>query len=94
MLLVYHGYKCLETCHVVSYIAECPRGYYGDRCNETCGNCLEKSACRHDTGQCETGCAEGFTGSLCVQGTLSLLRGNDCECIMRRCYHDEVDQKI
>ena len=52
----------------VSYIAVCPPGYYGDRCNETCGACLGKSTCRHDTGQCETGCAEGFTGSLCAQG--------------------------
>ncbi|XP_076469550.1 uncharacterized protein LOC143299914 isoform X3 [Babylonia areolata] len=46
---------------------ECPDGFYGEGCNQTCANCRDISECRHDTGQCTGQCAEGFTGLYCAE---------------------------
>ena len=53
--------------------------------------------CRHDTGHCQSGCTEGFTGNLCVQGTLPFFFffiHNDGNCVVCQYYHYEADQKI
>ncbi|KAL8605912.1 hypothetical protein ACOMHN_059702 [Nucella lapillus] len=47
--------------------SECPSGYYGAGCNQTCGQCRNNSECRHDTGVCTGQCAGGFTGLYCAQ---------------------------
>lgn len=43
--------------------------WYGDNCHQQCiGHCRYNSTCNHVTGQCERGCAAGWTGTLCDRG--------------------------
>ena len=46
-------------------LSECDLGTYGDKCNETCGNCLDLNECHHSNGTCLTGCKAGYDGALC-----------------------------
>ena len=46
-------------------LSECDLGTYGDKCNETCGNCEDLSECHHGNGTCLTGCKAGYHGTLC-----------------------------
>lgn len=44
-------------------------GWYGYNCSQQCaGHCTDSSTCNHVTGQCDEGCAAGWTGSLCDKG--------------------------
>ena len=46
-------------------LSECDLGTYGDKCNETCGNCQDQTKCHHSNGTCLTGCSAGYDGALC-----------------------------
>ena len=51
----------------VSYPLACSPGFYGQRCSQSCPQCLHSDgACHHISGHCE--CLTGFYGSLCNQG--------------------------
>ena len=39
---------------------ECEKGKYGLYCKETCGACLNETACDHKTGSCYSGCKTGW----------------------------------
>lgn len=43
----------------------CPHGYYGDKCADKCGKCLNNQTCDNVNGTCTRGCDEGFKGDLC-----------------------------
>lgn len=38
----------------------CENGKYGLDCKETCGACLNDTACDHKTGSCYSGCKTGW----------------------------------
>lgn len=47
--------------------------WYGVNCSQKCtGHCREGTLCNHVTGQCERGCAAGWTGTLCETGAFSI----------------------
>lgn len=50
-------------------LSDCKEGWYGVNCSQQCvGYCRDGSTCHHVTGQCNEGCAAGWTGSLCKKG--------------------------
>lgn len=57
------------TCIIVrKYIADCPLGFYGKNCSTECSlNCHVLSDCDRSTGQCKSGCKQGWTGNTCDQ---------------------------
>lgn len=77
------GY-CLQSYYLLSlskskeyvfwHYLECDAGTYGERCNETCGNCLDNAICNHVDGNCSTGCAAGYQGILCKMGKPDTLK--------------------
>lgn len=46
----------------------CSNGYFGRKCLDTCGKCLDDKACGSVNGTCIGGCVEGFKGELCKTG--------------------------
>ncbi|XP_021348520.1 uncharacterized protein LOC110447269, partial [Mizuhopecten yessoensis] len=42
----------------------CVAGFYGSQCLKSCGSCQGVS-CDKDTGDCTTGCTDGWTGNEC-----------------------------
>lgn len=46
----------------------CPNGYFGRKCLETCGKCLDDQTCDRVNGTCLGGCHEGLKGELCKIG--------------------------
>lgn len=46
----------------------CPNGYFGRKCLETCGKCLDDRKCDNVDGTCIDGCNAGFKGDLCKRG--------------------------
>lgn len=56
------------------HIKDCKEGWYGDNCTKQClGHCIDGVACNHVTGQCDTGCDAGWTGTMCENGNFALL---------------------
>ncbi|KAK7489685.1 hypothetical protein BaRGS_00019080, partial [Batillaria attramentaria] len=45
----------------------CSPGFYGETCFSPCTNCAGNGICSKQTGECETGCVEGWTGPTCAQ---------------------------
>lgn len=43
-------------------------GYFGRKCLDTCGKCLDDKTCDNDNGTCLGSCGEGFKGELCKTG--------------------------
>lgn len=53
----------------VFYVTECGEGWYGVNCSQHCGgHCKDNMKCNHVTGQCDEGCATGWTGTTCSKG--------------------------
>lgn len=53
-----------------SFITECGEGWYGINCSLQCvGHCRDNTTCNHVTGQCDKGCAAGWTGLQCIKGS-------------------------
>ena len=42
----------------------CPDGKFGNKCKHDC-YCLNSEICDKDSGQCDSGCAPGWTGDGC-----------------------------
>lgn len=51
-------------------LLECRYGYYGERCSNECGHCLNNTACHHVTGTCENGCEPGYKAPNCTDGII------------------------
>ncbi|KAH3711620.1 hypothetical protein DPMN_071291 [Dreissena polymorpha] len=61
------------SCHINGTCTRgCNGNFYGPSCetpcSEHCARFENAFACSSDTGRCMFGCAEGFTGSICMQG--------------------------
>jgi len=53
-----------------SVYAVCESGFYGDDCEQKCGNCAGyKNDCQLKTGKCLVGCKEGWFGLKCDRQT-------------------------
>lgn len=62
----------IDTFCIISYIMlECSYGYYGERCSNKCGQCLNSTACHHVTGTCVNGCEPGYKAPNCTEGITS-----------------------
>lgn len=55
----------------ISFIA-CLHGYYGGKCAEKCGNCLNNETCNNVNGTCTDGCTGGFKEDLCKTSMILL----------------------
>lgn len=51
-------------------LLECRYGYYGERCSNECGHCLNNTACHHVTGTCVNGCEPGYKAPNCTKGII------------------------
>lgn len=47
------------------FFSACTNGTFGEKCKLTCGHCYGNSACDHVNGSCASGCASGWTGTVC-----------------------------
>lgn len=57
----------LFTFYIVS---GCPYRRYGDNCDHVCSeNCLGQGQCDLISGNCLSGCSDGWVGEQCYQGT-------------------------
>lgn len=45
---------------------ECMAGFYGDACSNSCGHCLNNTACHH------VGCESGYRAPNCSIGMIQL----------------------
>lgn len=48
--------------------SECIAGSYGENCNNSCGHCLNETACDHVTGICDVECDPGYQTPYCTEG--------------------------
>lgn len=69
MLIKSNDFK--STCiYVHVYIllnSECPVGHYGIGCMELCsGHCINSEPCGHVSGECPSGCQDGYIGTDCA----------------------------
>lgn len=55
-----------------SFLIECMVGFYGDKCNSSCGHCLNNTACHHITGVCNQQCEPGYQAPNCTEGIILL----------------------
>lgn len=57
------------------FLTECIEGWHGTNCSQQCvGHCRDGASCNHVTGQCDKGCAAGWTGLQCTKGSTSTLK--------------------
>ena len=47
-------------------LVECSDGYYGDKCQIACGNCLHEKRCDRLNGTCYHGCKDHFKDLECT----------------------------
>eukprot|EP00105_Crassostrea_gigas_P039175 XP_019923323.1 PREDICTED: uncharacterized protein LOC109618913 [Crassostrea gigas] len=64
----YSEYAFSDLCEVEVY--ECDNRKYGDGCQKSCGQCVNKTQCDHVIGTCPQGCEAGYKGQMCDQGQL------------------------
>ncbi|XP_052791564.1 multiple epidermal growth factor-like domains protein 11 [Mya arenaria] len=74
----------LVVCEVQAYIV-CPAGFYGDRCEDTCGNCVQNDTCHGIIGRCSNGCAAGWREDLCKTGCQNGTFGENCNMTCGAC---------
>ena len=69
MTVVFHLFDVFELfiCHLIKeeFFLECEGGKYGRNCMLDCGMCLNKEACDGVNGECQSGCAAGYSGETC-----------------------------
>nr|XP_022311501.1 uncharacterized protein LOC111116789 isoform X2 [Crassostrea virginica] len=72
---------------------KCGNGTYGLNCSEDCGACLNDTDCHHVTGECPSGCEQGWkTTNKCDRGCIDGRYGNNCGeycskfCMNQRCH--------
>ncbi|XP_021350114.1 uncharacterized protein LOC110448269 [Mizuhopecten yessoensis] len=65
--------NCQDTlCHRSSGECEvCAAGFYGSQCLKSCGKCRGVS-CDKSTGDCATGCTDGWTGNTCDANVVTI----------------------
>ena len=55
-----------------THISECPNGYYGPDCIQSCSqhHCKMDTVCDRSNGiiNCQGGCQPGYTGDTCKEG--------------------------
>lgn len=73
---------------------ECPAGYYGDRCSNSCGFCLDNSTCHHETGVCEQGCRPGYQTPKCISACDKRKYGINCSIPCGNCHEFEQSYHI
>ncbi|CAL1532209.1 unnamed protein product [Lymnaea stagnalis] len=85
----------LSLCEVEIYgDSDCPFGYYGRECNNTCNCAVEGEVCIVSTGGCPSGCATGYIGEDCSEVCGPTLYGKDCQmhcsqtCPDQLCHHE------
>lgn len=49
----------------LNWILACGKGKYGINCSQTCGHCFNNTACHHENGTCQQGCAAGYKTHKC-----------------------------
>lgn len=54
-------------------VTECDNRKYGDGCQKSCGQCVNKTQCDHVIGTCPQGCEAGYKGQMCDQGQLHVI---------------------
>nr|XP_022306194.1 neurogenic locus notch homolog protein 1-like isoform X2 [Crassostrea virginica] len=58
---------------------KCGKGTYGLNCSEDCGACLNGTDCHHMTGECPSGCEQGWMATeKCDNGCIDGRYGNNC----------------
>lgn len=66
----------------VCVFAECAAGHFGEQCEGVCHCASDTDVCHPVSGVCMSGCATGWTGADCQQGTyrrhLNLTKLNQC----------------
>ncbi|XP_021350115.1 cell death abnormality protein 1-like [Mizuhopecten yessoensis] len=69
--------NCQDTlCHISSGECKvCEAGFYGSQCLKSCGSCQGVS-CDKDTGDCATGCTDGWTGNECDNKVVLITNGD------------------
>lgn len=68
MLTVYKKEMILKLliCMCVLHL-ECPAGHFGIECRERCsGHCIDNEPCGHVSGECPSGCQDGYIGTDCA----------------------------
>ncbi|CAG2184873.1 unnamed protein product [Mytilus edulis] len=85
------GNNMVELCEIE--IGGCPYRRYGDKCEHVCPeNCLGQGQCDLISGNCLSGCSDGWVGEQCDQGCLKGTWGTNCtdtcssKCINQDCY--------
>ncbi|VDI56823.1 Hypothetical predicted protein, partial [Mytilus galloprovincialis] len=81
----------VELCEIE--IGGCPYRRYGDNCEHVCPeNCLGQGQCDLISGNCLSGCSDGWVGEQCDQGCWKGTWGTNCtdtcspKCIDQHCY--------
>lgn len=48
--------------------SECKASFYGENCSNSCGHCLNETACHHVNGTCDKECEPGYQTPYCIEG--------------------------
>ncbi|KAL3880528.1 hypothetical protein ACJMK2_032762 [Sinanodonta woodiana] len=82
--------EIMTICEVI-VDGECPKGKFGDVCNETCGHCLYGNvSCNSSTGQCTEGCQNGWSGEKCKEECPKGTFGDACNETCGHCLYGNV----
>ncbi|XP_036361484.1 uncharacterized protein LOC115214877 isoform X2 [Octopus sinensis] len=57
--------------HIIAH--ECSSGLFGPRCQYIC-HCEDVTTCNSTTGECDSGCADGWDGHVCQRQNIALKR--------------------
>lgn len=52
------------------FFTECDQGTYGTKCENKCGQCMNRIDCFHVNGTCLKGCGAGYLGNKCTIGNI------------------------
>ncbi|XP_065926644.1 uncharacterized protein [Magallana gigas] len=69
---------------------ECDNRKYGDGCQKSCGQCVNKTQCDHVIGTCPQGCEAGYKGQMCDQECDKGYYGQGCTTKCGKCF-DQTD---
>ncbi|XP_060588341.1 multiple epidermal growth factor-like domains protein 6 [Ruditapes philippinarum] len=78
----------LTVCEVEVYEV-CPSGFYGDLCDQPCGNCLGGDVCYGNTGSCPRDCAAGWHGDTCDTACSPGTYGENCDTDCGVCFNNQ-----
>lgn len=56
----------------ITFYSECPCGRFGNGCLERCSrHCIDNEPCDHISGECPSGCEDGYIGMDCTKSKIS-----------------------